>query len=208
MKTILVLMSALLLSACGGSNMPLRELNGAKTEHKIILSPGVEVSSEPLQTKLDAEKAFDFKGYAITPLATFEIDAKVLSRKNYSNGKEAQLSPTDLALGWQNMSDEKNLEQISIWQSKRWYHWRVDEFPIPRQEINSQSANMHMIPADDGVEEQLNKIKKGQIVSITGYLVRVDDYRNPWSWKSSLTRDDTGDGACEVVYVTELSLKK
>jgi hypothetical protein len=76
-----------------------------------------------------------------------------LSSERYSLGREADLSPVDLALGWGKMSDEAVLSKINITQSNRFYYWHVDAFPIPRREIEINSANMHMIPADDRIKK-------------------------------------------------------
>ena len=83
------------------------------------------------------------------------------------------------------------LRKLNISQSNRFYYWRADEFPIPRKEIELQSANMHMILADS------------QVVKITGYLIEARA-ADGWRWKSSLTREDTGAGACELLFVKSL----
>jgi hypothetical protein len=101
------------------------------------------------------------------------------------------------------MSDEKVLEKIDISQSGRWYYWQTDRFPIPRREIETHSANMHMIPANEEIEDALKKVRKGEVVKIEGYLVRIDG-KNGYRWISSLTRDDTGSHACEVVFVKSI----
>ena len=166
----------------------------------VSLGPGVMAENAPWQDEpLDAE-SYHMDDYTITPLASFEIKAKVLSRKSYYVGRPADLSPVDLTLGWQNMSDESVLEDISISQSNRWYHWRVDSFPIPRREIETQSANMHLIPATDAVETQINQARQGDIIELSGKLVRVDA-DDGWHWVSSLTRNDTGAHACELIWV-------
>ena len=59
---------------------------------------------------------------------------------------------------------------------------------------------MHMIPADDYVWDQLLGIKEGNIIQIEGQLVLVDSL-DGWSWRSSMSREDTGNGACEVIFV-------
>jgi hypothetical protein len=81
----------------------------------------------------------------------------------------------------------------------------VDAFPIPQHEIEIHAANTHIIPANDSVKRQLRKIRQGQIVNIKGQLIEA---KRPdgWHWRSSLTREDTGAGACELVYVKELSV--
>ncbi|HRN63018.1 MAG TPA: hypothetical protein PLF73_11205, partial [Luteimonas sp.] len=54
------------------------------------------------QTDLpDDLPAFNLQAGTLTPLAGFSVSARVLGRKDYSTGREADFSPTDLALGWQ-----------------------------------------------------------------------------------------------------------
>lgn len=166
---------------------------------------GMVASQQPAQTAADAA-SFSFKNYRITPLQSFEIEARVLSAERYRFGREAELSPVDLALGWGQMSDEAILKDINISQSNRFYFWHVDAFPISRQAIETQSANMHMIPANDAIESTLKAVRTGQVVKISGFLVRADA-SDGWHWQSSLTREDTGNGACEVVYVKALSVR-
>ncbi len=165
----------------------------------------VEAPYLPIQTKLDTPYTFSFKGQKITLLAQFDIEAKVLSREDYSLDEASALSPVDFALGWGRMSDEKVTENLNISQSRRWYRWHTDEFPIPRREIERSSANMHMVPATHKIEAILDDVDEGDIVHIRGYLMRADTAEGR-HWVSSLTRDDTGGGACEVVFVQDIRI--
>ena len=69
------------------------------------------------------------------------------------------------------------------------------------------SANMHMIPKDEAVQEVLERVRKGDVVYIRGKLVRVNT-TDGWHWSSSLSRNDTGKGACEIIYVEEVDIQK
>ncbi|WP_438971663.1 hypothetical protein [Methylophaga sp.] len=171
----------------------------------VTLGSGVKVDKAPVQTRIENAESFQFNDYLITPLADFSLEAKVLSRENYWLDRESDIAPTDLALGWQRMSDESVLTAIDIRQSGRWYHWRVEHFPVPRRIIETQSANMHIVPANDHVEKVLDSVKPGQIIRFKGQLIRVQD-DDGWQWQSSLTREDTGARACELVYVNELNI--
>ncbi len=175
-------------------------------ESEVRLRPGVMVKEDPQQEMLSNAETFDFKGYRITPLASFDIKAKILSKMKYRIGREADISPIDLALGWGNMSDESVLETIQFSQSNRYFYWRVEAFPIPRKEIETHAGNMHIIPADETTEDAINRARKGEIVHFSGYLVRVDT-QDGWHWSSSLRRDDTGGGACEVVWVEHFQVE-
>lgn len=174
------------------------------TTRAVSHGPGVVASQAPVQREVFDAQAFDYKGYRVIPLARFSVEARVLRREDYRLGREADLAPTDLALGWNRMSDEAVLENIDIGQSNRFYYWSAKQPPIPQREIETSSANMHLIPADSAVERKLKKIRKGQVVHVRGYLVRVEA-DDGWRWMSSLTREDTGAGACELIWVEELN---
>ena len=147
------------------------------------------------------QDGISMNGYKIKPLEPFTMHARVLSSKHYYSGKEADLVPVDLALGWGPMADLSVTNQIRITQSNRWYHWRVDALPIPRREIETNSANMHLIPATPEIAAAIQSVAVGQMVQFDGDLVEVTDPEKGWRWKSSLTRNDTGAGSCELVLV-------
>ena len=173
---------------------------------QVTLGPGVLAKEAPWQEAISSPNSHRVDNYTITELADFRIKAKVLSKKNYSMGREADLSPTDLTLGWGNMSDESILDQIKISQSGRFYRWRVESFPVPRREIETSSANMHLIPANDAVDSALQEIRNGDIIELSGSLVNVESDNDGWRWKSSQTRNDTGYGACELIWVESLQI--
>ena len=173
---------------------------------EVTLGPGVMAKDDPVQINIENPSSFEFGKYRVTPLAKFKIKAKVLSREDYSFDKEADLSPVDLALGWGNMSDEAVVDQIEISQSGRWYRWHANSLPIPKREIETHSANMHLIPADSFVKSEVNKARTGDIIQLSGKLVEVKS-SDGWRWKSSMTRDDTGDHACEVIWVDSFAVE-
>lgn len=176
----------------------------------VSLPAGVMVPEAPMQKKLvgkDQAMPYSFKGYEVTPLASFALKAKVLDKEKYSFDRGADLSPIDLALGWQKMSDQEVVDQITFSQSNRWYRWQVDNFPVPRKEIETQSANMHLIPRDNSVRRQLARVRVGQIIQLSGQLVSIKG-EDGFRWNSSLTRDDVGANACELFMVDSIDVLK
>lgn len=172
----------------------------------VLPPPGIGVHASPMQQSLPGPVRFERDGHQVEALASFDITARVLGVARYSVDRAAQVSPVDFALGWGRMSDSAVLDRVEISQSGRFYYWRVRDFPIPRREIESSSANMHMIPASDPVGAQLRAVRVGQIVRLRGYLVQVQG-RDGWRWVSSLTREDTGAGACEVIWVESVEIR-
>lgn len=174
---------------------------------RVELESGIYAPDAPVQVTLSDAPTIMVAGYALQPLASFDLKAKVLSRERYRFDDAADLAPLDLALGWGRMSDEAVLQQLDIRQGNRWFFWQAKALPIPQGEISQSAANMHLIPADAFVKKQLLAVKRGQIVSLKGQLVEATRPGTGWSWRSSLSRSDTGGGACEVFYVEQVGVE-
>jgi hypothetical protein len=170
-------------------------------------APGVMAPEPPRQVNLVSAKRFTFKKHTITPLAEFQVKAKVLSQKCYRWGREADFSPVDLALGWGRMSDQSIVNHIKVLQMNRWFMWQTAKLPIPVEEIQRSCANMHLVPADRTIKRALTDVRKGDIVEFTGYLIRIDS-RDGWHWVSSRSRSDIGLHACELVWVDTFTVVK
>lgn len=168
-------------------------------------SPRLASTVDPIQVPVRGVPSLRVEDYVVTPLARFQVAGRVLSARRYRSGREADLSPFDVVMGWGAMADPAVLRNIDISQGGRFYYWHVDSFPIPAQEIAQHSANMHLVPASPAVAKRLAGITEGQEIRFKGYLVQVqaDD---GWHWRSSTSRDDTGAGACELVLVDALEV--
>ena len=166
-----------------------------------------QVQSQSPQQTPTTEAAFGFKGFTLRPLARLDLQARVLRREDYHLGKEADLSPFDLALGWQRMADPAVFEHLNISQGRRWYFysWR-DQPPIPVQEIVRSSANMHLIPANAAVERALRKVRGGEFIRLRGLLVEAT-HADGMRWTSSLSRTDSGADSCELVFVEAVQVE-
>lgn len=163
---------------------------------------GVLAAEEPRQ-QLVERPAFQFGDYRLTPLAEFDIEARVLSVEKYRTDRGARLSPIDFALGWGPMSDSAVLEHFRIRQGARFFTIYPDEQAIDMKVAMLSAANMHLIPASGTLEDELKRVRPGHIVHLRGQLVSVLGPDN-FTWRSSLTRKDTGNGACELFYVEEM----
>ena len=164
------------------------------------------VAEVPVQSSA-SESALERSGYVIEPLANYDIRARVLSIERYRMGREAELSPVDFVLGWGPMSDDAVLGQLKISQGNRWFHYRWESAPpIDPLIMARSSANTHLVPADDSVRDRLLNVSKGAVVRLSGYLINVR-HADGWTWRSSLTRDDTGGGSCELMWVTNVQVE-
>ena len=173
--------------------------------HRAIARPdGVLVATEPLQTAVVDSAPLAFREFTLTPLAKFSLHGRVLLVSRYRLGREAALAPYDLGVGWLRMSDSAVLRGLNLSQSARFLHWRWrDAPPIPEAEITRSAANIHLIPASRYIESRIAALRPGQLVSLQGRLVEASR-PDGWHWRSSLSRTDSGSGACELLYVEDI----
>jgi len=172
------------------------------------LHDGVIVRSAPVQKDLSSQDRFQMErsGYQLTAVAAFEVEGLVLAAKRYRSGREADLSPVDLALGWGVMSAHDYLAQMKIWQSRRFYWWRYPSgTSVDNSTVIGNSSNMHMIPANDEIEAALKDVREGDVVRIAGHLVNAR-HADGWRWNTSTRRTDTGAGACEIILVASVGV--
>jgi hypothetical protein len=165
---------------------------------------GVLAEGEPQQIDVPNGATLQMGRWTLTVRATYQVTARVLAREQYHFDALSDLIPEDLALGWGPMSDGRILRTIDISQSNRFYFWHTTAATaIARHSIIIHSANTHVIPQNSLIARQLGRLRPGEVVTLTGDL--VDALRNDGMWvKTSLVRDDTGAGACEVLLVTDV----
>jgi hypothetical protein len=166
---------------------------------------GVLAAADPVQTDVADGEKVQVGHWTLTVRAKYQITARVLGRERYHFDGLADLVPEDLALGWGPMSDNQTLRFIDISQSNRFYYWRAPvDSPIGREAIITHSANTHVIPQNALVARELSRLRPGEVITLTGQL--VDGVRDDGRWfKTSMVRNDTGPGACEVLWVDEVT---
>ena len=163
--------------------------------------PGEVAAADPLQSELAEPQTLTKGEFQVIGRAQFSAEVRVLARERYRLGALADVAPLDIAVGWGPMSDSRVLADIDISQSGRFYFWHYDhEPPIPTQDIVSHSANWHLVPANSAVWSKLSGLRIGDVVKLDGMLVNL---QNPegGTMATSLSRDDSGAGACEIIYV-------
>jgi hypothetical protein len=166
-------------------------------------APGVLVPESPIQ-RTAALPEWQHDGFRIRALAEYRIRGRILSREHYWLDGGARISPFDLALGWGSMSDQAVLDKFYWGQGHRFLNWYSPSGPppLPFEEFNSQIANMHIVPATAAVRSVLEWTRAGGVVTLSGHLIEVEGPHG-FKWRSSLSRTDSGAGACELMWVGE-----
>lgn len=171
----------------------------------------VDPSREPRQVDLDGKISLPFvfgDGRAmLAVMAKYDIAARVEGVERYRQKPQSLIAPHDICLSWGRMATEDLRGKVKFSQSTRWCRYYVaPDSPVDMGYVANHAANVHVIYGNDALRRVVARLDEGDIVQLTGYLVYLDGaYRqSPMTWHSSLRRDDTGNGACELLYLTSV----
>lgn len=183
--------------------------------YRVVTGPSGEADedpidwrSEPRQEPTDRQPFRVERGgeeLTITPRAAFDVAGVVAAAERYRFDASAILSPVDLAMTWGELPERPYRGRITYGQVGRTFYWQTAERGLDLAYVAAHASNMHLVPADDNVERAAVRIGGGDQVRIQGLLIDVGSARG-FHWKTSLSRTDTGLGACEVIWVESLQV--
>jgi hypothetical protein len=178
---------------------PLFPLSPVRQPPGLIIAP-----DPPTQKLLHGGTGIAFAGAALTPLADYHFDARLLSLVWYHSDGGAKYSPVDLGIAWGKMSDSANIDALHWTHGGRFLNYAYSQGPpLPQPEMQRSIANMHVLPANASILKAISRFRPGQRIAGTGLLVKLTG-ADGYTWVSSLSREDSGGGACELIYLTEV----
>ena len=176
------------------------------------------VAGEPEQVLVTGEPAIEFEAkrhhIRLQPRATYEITGYAAETSRKLLDEWDFVVPMDVALVWGPVADPAVLSHLKFHLSKRyvsyWYDAGTPSFAVGK--FPSHIANNHLIPATEDVADSLARIAIGDLVMLRGKLVDVDiqdaDGRQVFRARTSLSREDVGSGACEIIWVESAEVER
>ena len=164
---------------------------------------------EPVQGERSSEAFSETRrgrSFRLMPRASYDVAARVALTERYWAGLSGDLLPWDFVLTWGAATREPAWSHISYIQTGRFYNWSTHDFALDPAYVSSHTANTHLIAATGRIASVLGLVHRGDVVRLEGNLVDVDG-PDGFVWKTSLTRTDTGPGACETVYVRAITIR-
>ncbi len=174
-------------------------------------------AAEPVQGPTASEPIeLERKGHRVRllPRASYRISGYAVETSRELLDQWDFLMPLDVAVAWGPVADPAVLKALRFHLSERYVSYRYDA-PIPGAPpgvLQSHISNNHLIPADDAIAKELDRVRIGDLVTFGGRLVDVEIYdpsgRQVARMRTSLTRDDVGSGACENIYVEAVEVER
>jgi hypothetical protein len=151
--------------------------------------------------------------YTLTPRATYAIAGLVVSQHRgdallnlYHQADPGNIR--DVCVVWGEDVTNGSYRKVTFWSGEFTcsYRWSGALTPAFNPE---KASNNHLIPADPVTAARIGAIHVGDQIRMTGLLVDytvTKDGQEIFTRRTSLTRGDTGNGACEILYVTDLAV--
>jgi hypothetical protein len=178
-----------------------------------------EIYQNPIQTKTD-HSPFNIEAenmvYSIKPLYNYELYGMVVSYhycgvwwdiyhhdlwKDYINIK-------DLCVVWgENIETEvyKDME----FSSNSWTcNYRWPDSQVKKRFCKTCLSNNHLLSEYQGIKRKLMNTEIGDQIYIKGYLAEYSQEASSFKRGTSITRTDTGNGACETIYIEDYQILK
>lgn len=185
--------------------------------------PNNRVLREPVQTAITATPITFQKGgysYTLTPLFNYDISGLVAHHYSYNRwfslSRTDEVFTVDLCLMWGDniRSGAYQNKSLRVSQDERFcvYSYQYGS-GAPAQ--NSSLSNNHMVVKNPEIQKVIDSISAGDQVRIIGKLVNAKavalgatrQYEGRQrEWHTSTARNDTGAGACEIIYVENVQI--
>jgi hypothetical protein len=183
----------------------------------ILFDPGLE--REPIQKKVQIE-AFDasFNGitYRIEPEYDYDLYGLVVSYRHHDGDSmlhkswNDHLNMVDVCVVWQDSAFTPLLNKLDFWSGQFTCNVKTRDDAAWASFSMDQLSNNHLISDDPLIRDKVGDIKIGDQIRVQGWLSAYANTANlnKGSGKrgTSTVRTDTGNGACETIYVREFDI--
>lgn len=168
---------------------------------------------EPKQDNTDLEpftRTYHDKQYMIRPQFDYELYGLVVSHKDldekwfniyYDNDP---YNIKDICVIWGDNLKNNDFHKVSFW-NQTWTCWFQHDYDVHFN--HHELSNNHILPDTEEVADLLKYTKPGDQIHLKGQLVNYSLIgEGGGERRSSTSRYDKGNGACEVVFVSELTI--
>ena len=168
-----------------------------------------ELQNEPVQ-KASRVKPFDFeyrnRSYSIEPVADYELWGLVVTHNDIMGMTDIthdddSVDIKDICVVWGDNVQNNDYRDVSYSSGDFTCYYQYDR---PMDFKHDQLSNNHLLSEDEEVRDRIRNIRIGDQVHLNGMLVNYSAAATPdWKRNTSTNRIDTGNGACEVIFVEE-----
>lgn len=148
--------------------------------------------------------------YAVKPLFRYEIAGLVVSQHRSDSLLDIHhrrwqdlLNIKDLCLVWGRNIESGVYRETKFWNRDFTCLCRFADEATLRRFSGRHLSNNHLLAAERALRRRILRARPGDQVLVRGFLAEYGQPANGFARGTSIVRDDTGNGACETIYVTD-----
>ncbi len=172
------------------------------------------LKQNPLQT-ITPQKPFTFayrgEQYAIEPVAEYELWGMVVTHNDITGITDIMhtkdsVDIKDICLIWGNNIRNSDYQKMQFSSGDFICYF---QYPSGVSFQFDEISNNHLLADNEAVRDVIHNTRIGDQIHLRGQLINYHWLSKPnWLRRTSTTRNDTGNGACEVVFVKEFEVLK
>ncbi len=149
--------------------------------------------------------------YKVQPLYDYVLYGLVVSYSHHDGNSmlhklwNDHLNTSDVCVVWSNTAMELDLNDYSFWNGQFTCNVKTSDSAAWARFDMTHLANNHLLSDDKVIRSKIKDISVGDQIYIKGWL---SEYASEGGGKrgTSTVRDDTGNGACETIFVNEFQI--
>lgn len=182
-----------------------------------LLQPALQ--EEPLQKAVTMpafERSVGQINYRIQPLYRYELWGLVVSRHDSDTWWDYlhkewndRLNVADLCVLWGDNLNNASYGQVSFSSGQFTCYFQTDSNEVYQAFDQTAISNNHLLSDDPELIRRIKNTRVGDQIHFRGYLAEYShEHGTPFRRGTSTTRSDTGNGACETVFLEEFTILK
>jgi len=177
-----------------------------------------QLYSPPSQTETHKPPFETTKGgitYTITPVYEYTLFGMVVSYHHSSSWLDLAhkswkdfINIKDICVIWGENIKSEVYKDLKFSSSDFTCHIKWANGGSRKKYRNNCLSNNHLLSDDQYLNKIIMNTQKGDQIYFKGYLVHYSRTNNTFNRTTSISRDDTGNGACETIYLKEYGILK
>lgn len=178
-------------------------------DHSTLAS---QVDQEPLQTRTSSTPFnFQYRGedYWIEPVADYELWGMVVTHNNITGITDIMhtkdsVDIKDICVLWGSNTRNNDYQRMNFSSGDFICYY---QYPYGVSFQSDEISNNHLLSDNEKIREAIRQTHIGDQIHLRGMLINYSWKSHPgWMRRTSTTRQDTGNGACEVVFVSDFEI--
>ena len=151
------------------------------------------------------------RDYFIEPLYDYTLYGMVVSLKQHNSDTglhktwNDHLNVADLCVVWSDTAFSPHLNKVEFWNGQFTCFFQTNDRQAWESFNGTQLSNNHLITDNEYLRDKIKKINIGDQIKIKGWLANYQG-SNGNKRGTSIVRTDTGNGACETIYVNDVQI--